>query len=155
MTTKAQKHIDLERITLIDAPIEKVFSYYADPRNQPEIWPSMIEVKDVETDAGGHPKSFRWVYKMAGIHFSGSTEVTEFEPNRRAVMESTEGVESRFDLRFADKGGQTEVHEHVSYRIPIPLIGKIAERFLKKLNENELAVVHANLKAKMESEGVS
>lgn len=151
MTTNVQENIGIEVRTLIAAPLEKVFAYYADPSNLPEIWPSMLEVKDVETDDKGYPKSFSFVYKMAGMRFKGSTEVRDFEPNRRYVSVTKGGVESTFVTEFDDKDGKTEVYERVSYRIPIPLVGKIAEQFLRKSNENELKVMHANLKAKMES----
>jgi uncharacterized membrane protein len=153
MSTHTQDQIATERTTLIDAPLDKVFAYYSDPSKQPEIWPSMLEIKDVERDEAGHPERFGFVYKMAGLRINGSTEVTHFEPNARVVMTSKGGIESTIDVRFEARGTQTQVHEVVRYRIPIPLIGKVAERFVKKLNENELEVVHNNLKARMESEG--
>jgi hypothetical protein len=37
------------------------------------------------------------------------------------------------------------------YSIPIPLLGKVAERFLIKMNENEMTIKYNNLKARMES----
>lgn len=152
MSTKTKDQIGIEQTTLIDAPLEQVFAYYADPRNLPEIWPSLLEVKDVETDENGNPVSFGWVFKMAGMRFSGQSEVSEFEPNRRYVTESRGGIDSTFVTAFEERGGHTEVHEVVSYRVPIPLVGRVAERFLLKMNENELALMHANLKARLESE---
>jgi uncharacterized membrane protein len=151
MTTQTQDRIALERTTLINAPVAKVFAYYSDPSNLPEIWPSMLEVKDVERDEQGHAKRFSFVYKMAGMRFSGSSDILHFTPNERFVTETKGSVESTFDTRFKDLGDQTEVHETAHYRIPIPLIGKVAEPFLRRLNENELAVMHNNLKAKMET----
>nr|MDQ3398096.1 SRPBCC family protein [Deinococcota bacterium] len=53
----------LQRSTLIDAPVEKVFAYYSEPQNLPEIWPSLLEVRDVERTAAGWAKTFKWVYK--------------------------------------------------------------------------------------------
>lgn len=144
--------IGIEQTTLIDAPLEKVFAYYADPRNLPEIWPSLLEVAVTEQDAGGQPRVFSWVYKMAGTRFSGSTHFTLFEPNKRTVAESREATKSIFDITYTPKGDKTEVHELVQYEIPVPLIGKMAARFLMKMNENEVATIHANLKAKMEQD---
>jgi ligand-binding SRPBCC domain-containing protein len=152
MSTQTQDQVAIERTTLINAPLEKVFAYYSDPSHLPEIWPSMLEVKDVERDENGHVKRFSFVYKMAGMKFSGNSEVTHCVLNERFVTDTKGNVESVFDTRFREVGGQTELHEIVHYRIPIPLIGKLAEPFLKKLNENELAVMHENLKARMESE---
>jgi hypothetical protein len=35
--------------------------------------------------------------------------------------------------------------------VPIPLVGRLAEAFIIKQNENEMDVLLANLKAKMEA----
>jgi len=41
--------------------------------------------------------------------------------------------------------------DNTEYRMPIPLLGKLAESFIAKVNENESEVFLANLKAKMEA----
>ena len=151
MSTQTKDQLGITRTTLIDAPVEKVFAYYSDPEKLPEVWPSLVEVSGVETDANDHPKSFKWVYKMAGMHFSGETENTVFEPDRRYVAESRGGISSTIETVYEDRGGKTELAERVTYSIPIPLLGKVARRFLEKLNENELETIHANLKARLES----
>jgi uncharacterized protein YndB with AHSA1/START domain len=38
----------MERTIHINAPVEKVFGYMTEPTNLPEIWPSLVEVKDVK-----------------------------------------------------------------------------------------------------------
>ena len=56
----------------INAPVEKVFGYVSEPTNLPEIWPSLVESTDVQPlPNGGH--SSRWVYKMAGMRFEGTS----------------------------------------------------------------------------------
>ncbi len=150
MTTKEMTGI--HRSTLIDAPVEKVFTYYSAPENLPEIWPSLLEVKDVQRTPEGWPKTFKWVYKMAGMKFEGSTENTEYEENKRTLTVSKGGIESTIETIYEDQGGKTLVKDHSQYRVPIPLLGKIAERALAKMNENELEVIHKNLKARMEAE---
>jgi uncharacterized protein YndB with AHSA1/START domain len=37
----------LQKTTTIKAPVEKVFAFMDDPNHMPEIWPSMVEVKDL------------------------------------------------------------------------------------------------------------
>jgi hypothetical protein len=39
----------------------------------------------------------------------------------------------------------------VEYTVPVPLLGKMAEAVIVKLNENEMNVLLANLKARMEA----
>ena len=150
MTTKEM--VGIQQSTLIDAPLEKVFQYYAAPENLPEIWPSLIEVKNVTYAPEGWPQTFDWVYKMAGMKFEGRTENIEFEPNRRYVAESKGGIESTIETTFEEQDGKTLVTDRIQYRVPIPLLGRMAERALEKLNENEVATIHANLKARMEND---
>ena len=134
----------------INAPVEKVFDYVNEPTNLPEIWPSMVEVKDVQRLPNGGT-SFQWVYKMAGMRFEGTTEDTEYVPNQRVVSKSTGGIESTFTWTFQPEDSGTKVTVEVEYTVPIPLLGKVAEAFIVKQNERELELVLANLKAKMEA----
>ncbi len=134
----------------INSPIEKVFKYSAEPSNLPEIWPSMIEAKDIQPLPNGGNK-FRWVYKMAGIRIEGISEDTEFIPNQRSVSKTEGGVESEIIWEFQPEGEATKVIFSAEYTVPIPLIGKLAEAFIVKLNENEAETILANLKARMEA----
>ena len=38
----------IEKTITINAPVEKVFGYVSEPTNLPEIWPSLVEVTDVQ-----------------------------------------------------------------------------------------------------------
>ena len=133
----------------INAPVEKVYAFMSEPTNLPEIWPSMVEVKDVQpSPAGGY--NFSWVYKMAGVRFDGASETTEAIPNQRVVTKSTKGIESTFVWMYESEGGGTKLTLEVEYTVPIPLLGKLAEAFIVKQNQHEADVMLANLKARME-----
>jgi len=134
----------------INAPIEKVFKYSTEPSNLPEIWPSMIETKDIQPLPNGGNK-FSWVYKMAGIRFEGISEDTEFIPNQRSVSKTEGGVESEIIWEYQSEGEATRVTFRGEYTVPIPLLGKLAEAFIVKQNENEAETILANLKARMEA----
>jgi uncharacterized membrane protein len=135
----------IKRTIIINAPVEKVFDYIADSNNLPEFWPSMVEVKDVEKD-----KSFRWVYKMAGMRFEGSSEVIESIANERRVTKSTSGIPNTFMWTYQPEQGGTRLTLEIEYTVPIPLLGKLAEVFIVKMNEREADIMLANLKARME-----
>ena len=133
----------------INAPVEKVYAFMSEPTNLPEIWPSMVEVKDVQpSPAGGY--NFSWVYKMAGVRFDGASETTEAIPNQRVVNKSTKGIESTFVWMYEPEDGGTKLTLEVEYTVPIPLVGKLAEAFIVKQNQHEADVMLANLKARME-----
>jgi uncharacterized membrane protein len=150
MTTPAR--IGIEKSIVIDASVDRVFAYYSEPENLPEVWPSMLEVTDVQRADDGHATTFRWVYKMVGMRFVGSSVITAYEKNRRFVTETKGGIESTFETTFEDQDGKTLVREHVQYRVPVPLLGRVAERFLAKSNEHEIETIHKNLKVRMEAE---
>jgi len=140
----------ITRSISINAPVEKVYAFMTDPTNLPEVWPSMIEVKDVQpSPAGGY--NFGWVYKMAGTRFEGASETTESITNQRTVTKSTKGIRSTFVWVYEREGGGTKLTVETEYVVPIPLLGKLAEAFIVKQNEHEAEVLLANLKARMET----
>jgi len=133
----------------IKAPVEKVFDYISEPTNLPEIWPSLVEVKDVQKLPSGGTRN-RWVYKMAGILLKGTGEDTEYVPNQRLVSKTKGGVESTQTWMFQPEAGGTKVTFEVEYTVPIPVLGKLAEAIIVKMNEHEGELILANLKARME-----
>ena len=142
---KVQKNI------LIHASTDKVFAFMNDPRNLPEIWPSMVEVKNpVLNSIGGY--DFEWVYKMAGMHFNGASKTTEWIQNKRIITQSTKGIESRFVWDYKSEGSYTRLAVEIEYKIPVPLIGKLAETVIVKQNEHEADNMLKNLKDRMEIE---
>ena len=140
----------LENSITINAPVEKVFDYMQTPTNLPEIWPSMVEAKDVQRLPNGGT-SFRWVYKMAGVRFEGTSEDIEVVANERVVNESKGGIEGRMIWTFEPEDPGTRVTSEIEYTVPIPLLGKLAERVIVKMNERESEVLLANLKIRMEA----
>ncbi|NIO71041.1 MAG: hypothetical protein GTN71_18915 [Anaerolineae bacterium] len=142
--------VKAETTITINAPVEKVFGYVNEPTNLPEIWPSMVEAKDVQRLPNGGNR-FRWVYKMAGMRFEGTSEDTEVVANQRVVSKTKGGIESTITWTFQPEAGGTKVTFEAEYTVPIPLLGKLAEAFIVKQNEREAELLLANLKAKMEA----
>ena len=133
----------------INAPVEKVFEDLT-PEHLPEVWPSLVEVNNIqELPNGGF--SWDWVYKMAGMRFTGSSEHTEVVPNERTVSLSTGGIDSTITWEYQPVDGGTKFTTTVEYKVPIPLLGKLAESIIVKMNENESNVLLANVKAMMET----
>ena len=137
------------RSITINAPVTKIFDYLSEPTNQPEIWPSLMEIKDVQRLPDGKTKN-RWVYKMAGIRLEGTSEGVESVANQRIVSKTKGGVESTQTWIFQPEAGGTKVTFEVEYTVPIPVLGKLAEAIIVKMNEHEGEVILANLKSRME-----
>lgn len=140
----------VEQSVTVHAPVEKVFSFAAAPTHLPEFWPSMVEVKDVEPlPNGGH--RFRWVYKMAGMRFEGTSEDVEYVPNQQVIQRSRGGIESTVTWTFLSEAGGTRVTFLANYTVPVPLLGRLAEAVIVKVNEHEAEALLANLKSRMEA----
>jgi len=137
----------VEKEVIVNAPIEKVFSYISEPDNLVEFWPSLIEIKDIQSlPNGGY--SGRWVYKMAGMRFEGTGEYTQIIPNQWFIVETTGGVRSTMTWTFRSVPDGTRVNFTIEYRVPIPLLGKLAEAIIVMMNEQEGDLMMANLRAR-------
>lgn len=140
----------VERSVVIHAPVEQVFGFAVVPSHLPESWPSMVEVKDVQPlPNGGH--SFRWVYQMAGMRFEGTSEDVEYAPNQRLIQKSRGGIESAITWTFLPEAGGARVTFLAEYTVPVPLLGRLAEAAIAKVNEHETEALLANLKTRMEA----
>jgi len=141
----------MHKSIFINAPVEKVFAYVEDPSNLPEVWPSMVEVKNIISDADGK-KNYDWTYKMAGLSINGHSETLEYEANKRIVVYNPKGIESKFTWDYISEGDGTRINVEVEYNIPLPVLGKLAESIIVKQNEKEADTLLANVKAKMENQ---
>lgn len=137
----------IRRSISIHAPVDRVFAYVADPTHLPEIWPSLVDVRNVESHAAG--KSFDWDYKLLGVRIRGHSDPVELVPNERQVTRSVKGIPNTFRWLYASHDGETEVALEVDYESPLP--GRLAERLVGRANEREAETLLANLKRKLES----
>ena len=134
----------------IEAEAEKIFEYVSDRSNLPEIWPSLVEVSEIKPLPNGGCTN-RWVYKMMGIRLEGTSEDTEYIKNQRIVNETKGGIDSTQTWLFQPESSGTKVTFEVEYSIPVPVLGKLAEAVIVKMNENEGKAILGNLKAVMEA----
>lgn len=139
----------INKAIVINAPVEKVFGYLDEPTNLPEIWPSLVETTEVKRLPNGG-NFYRWTYKMAGLRFNGTSEDIEWVVNQRIVNQNKGGIDSTITWTFEPQGEGTKFTAEVEYKVPVPLIGRIAEATIVKMNEHETEVFGANLKARME-----
>lgn len=138
----------VQRSIYIDAPVEKVFGYLDDPSNIPKICPDILEVKDVERlPNGGY--SYRWVYKMAGMHREGPAQTTRYVPNERIVEKSAANTTTWI---FRPESEGTRVTLEYEYGMSIPLVGRLVESLTAKQAGRELETNLTNLKAGTEAE---
>jgi ribosome-associated toxin RatA of RatAB toxin-antitoxin module len=139
----------LKRSVIIHALPEKVFIFVNDRAILPEMWPGRLELRDIQAlYSGGH--RYTWTYRIAGRRVEGTSETTEFIPNKRIVDKTVKGVPSTFIWSFEPQNNGTKLTLEIEYLITTPVLGMIVEAFLIRTNERQAGICLANMKAKME-----
>lgn len=139
----------IEKSIYIEAAVEKVFAFMAEPSNLPQIWPSLMEVRNVQPlPNGGY--TYDWTYKLAGVRVEGHAEWVEFVKNQRVVDRNESGIPSTFVWTYKGENNGTRVNLSVDYTLSGAVLSRVAEPIVHKMNEHEADVVLANLKARME-----
>jgi len=141
----------IQKSITINGPVDRVFAYVDDVMTSPEWLQSMMEVRDVTGSGVG--QHYRWRYKMAGVPLNGESTVTEHIPNERRVTDSKGGVISTWTYTFEPHDGGTKLGIEIEYTIPVPVLGKLAEKLVLKRNEREADTAMENIKDKMEADG--
>jgi uncharacterized protein YndB with AHSA1/START domain len=140
----------IRKFAFIEAPPAKIFGYLTEAANLTEIWPSMVEVKNVQAKPDG-AHSFDWTYKMAGVKFHGHCETIEVQRDRLRLDRNASGIPSTFRWTFDARDDGTDVALEVEYETPGQLLGRLAAPFLRRLNEREADSLVHNLKERMEA----
>jgi uncharacterized membrane protein len=138
----------VERTVTINAPVEKVFSYIADPTKELEFIQGMTDIRKVK--GLGEGMTYEWTYKMLGISQKGSSEVTEYKSNERYVSKSSGGIVSTWTYTFTSEAGGTKMFLCVEFSVPMPILGKFAEHVVLKQTERETDLAMATLKDRIE-----
>ena len=139
----------VERNITINAPIEKVFTYIANPKNELETVPSITDIRDIIGQGVG--QRYSWTYKMMGISLKGESEVIEYVPNERYVTKSTGSIISTWTWTVKPEGDGTQLNLVIEYTIPVPVLGKVGEWLVLRQNEREADLSMATLKDRLES----
>jgi uncharacterized protein YndB with AHSA1/START domain len=133
-----QKSID------INGSVDRVFAYVDDPDTSTQWLPSMVEVRDISGSGAGQRHA--WTYKMAGFSLDGESTTVEYVPNERRVVKSKGGVESLWTFIFTPHEGGTKLDLTVEYTVPLPVLGKLAEKLVVRRNEREVSLAAQNIK---------
>lgn len=88
----------IEKRIMIDASTERVFSYVGEPIKSPEVWPGLLEVREVHRLLDGLSYA-HWVYKLTGL-FEALDIQLEYESDQRALMSQRRGFDLAMTLNY-------------------------------------------------------
>jgi uncharacterized protein YndB with AHSA1/START domain len=139
-----------ERRIVIDAPIEQVWEFIAEPRNLEQIWPNVIAVRDVTpTHDGGN--DFTMIFDLDGVKYEVDTHTAEYDPPRRLVAESRSEIVVTVGFTLAPEGNGTRFTFEVEAPYDSSLLGKMASSSTIRRNPDVVRILLDNLKRQLES----
>lgn len=128
----------------VEAPVEKVFDFFKDPRNWRLLEPKGVEFKDIRCTQEGAGTHYRWAAKVAGFSYEGFDVFTEFIPNQRITDVSSSSLEGTWTYLFAPEGsGGTKltVENRVRSFWRIPPLAKLMDWVTAKTHDARIARV--------------
>jgi len=135
---------------VIHAAPERVFAYVTEPSLLPEWLPSMVEVRNVVGTGAG--QQYEWTYKMAGLLLRGQSTMVEYVPNQCAVHQSIGTIGSDWTLTVEPHEERAVLHIEVEYSVPVPVLGKLAERLAVSRDARDFALAFDNVKETLENQ---
>jgi len=142
-----RKAVDMEMIQKsidINGSVDRVFAYVDDPATGTQWLPSMMEVRNISGSGVG--QHHEWTYKMAGFALDGETTTIAHVPNERRVVRSKGGVDSLWTFTFEPHEGGTRLNLTIEYTVPLPVLGRLAEKLVVRRNEREIDLAVQNIK---------
>jgi uncharacterized membrane protein len=144
-----RRAVDINKTIHIQAPIEEVYTFWANVENFPRF---MTHIKEVRHLGEGQS---HWVAAgPAGTSVSWDAELTVYEPNRRLAWQSMPGstIENTGIIHFdPNPDGSTRVHMRLSYNPPAGAVGHAVAWLLGRDLKTELDEDLVRLKSLLES----
>ena len=136
---------------LIRAPLDRVFAFVDSPSELPTWLPNMVEVRNVIGTGVG--QQYEYTYKMAGLLLRGQSVVVEHEPNERGLHQIIGTFSAFWEYSVAPHEDATVLSLGAEYKVPIPIVGKMAARVAVAQNARALGLALINAKEAMEFSG--
>jgi len=136
----------------IKMPVDRVFSYVANPENWTRYVTSLTEVKELTTDKVMEGTAFAWEYRMLGLKFGGKGLVEEYVENSRFSMKMEGAFPIRESFEFEGNGDKTRLTFSIEYEIPNKVLSVVANSsVVEALNAKEVRNVLDKVKVLCEA----
>ena len=141
----------MEGSVVINRPVGEVFAYVEDVGNWPQWNSSMLEGEQTSTGPAGVGATSQGVSQLLGRRMEWTSEVTEYEPNRRMGLKITSGpmsIEQRLTFEPVEHGTRFTLVGEGEMGGFFKLADPIVNRAMQKQMEGNLA----NLKDLLETQ---
>ena len=119
---------------VIDRGRREVFAFATDPENVPLFNSNMISFEQLTDGPVGKGTRNHGMVRVAGRTIEWTTEVTEFEQDRRLMSKSIESpVPFGLDITYEDANGGTKVTWHQESETYGGFFGKLADPLVTRM----------------------
>lgn len=133
---------------VVEAPLDKVFTYVNDLATMPDWLKGLVEVRNVI--GAGKGQQCEWTYKMVGILLHGDAVVVDCIGDRRCTHQSIGMLGATWTNTVEPQNGGTKLTIEVEYTLPVSVLGKLAEHLTVRRMQRYLEYSLLNLKEILE-----
>lgn len=143
------------RSITIDAPVDAVFSFVADPANWPKFINGLTEIRGIDSATITNGSSFGWTYRIRGFTVKGKGTVVNYDNARALTLRMHSMMPLEKTVRFEEFGAGTRLFAEVGHRSPGKALSFVFNLIRKTVNTMEANTVLAKVKELCEGTGVS
>jgi uncharacterized protein YndB with AHSA1/START domain len=122
----------IEHSVIIQAPIEKVFSYTADYQKWSEWFEGVSDFRATTTVSQGNGARYAYKARMMGVSAKIETEIHDFQLNRGWKGVATKGMPHLTQWIFEPITEGTKFTYILEYDMPIPLLCSLLDSLFMK-----------------------
>lgn len=132
----ARSSLVLERVAVVDAPLDEAWAFFGDPRNLEAITPPWLRFRIDSAPEELRAGSFlRYRLRLFGVPVRWLTTIAAWQPPHRFVDVQLAGPYALWEHthRLVAVEGGTEIYDHVRYRLPLGPLGSLAAPAVRAL----------------------
>jgi hypothetical protein len=136
--------MSVKQSIFIEAPVQRVFDFYRDPRNAWSVMPDQMagrgELTGVRITEDGVGTYYSWAVKVAGLRVTGFDVFTDLVPNERITDRSSSAFVGTWTTTFEPEGSGTRVTEerHPSSSRALRAVDRLTDRVRSRLDRQSL-----------------
>ncbi|QNN53453.1 SRPBCC family protein [Nocardioides mesophilus] len=139
----------MQTIAHIEAPVDRVFDFFVDPRKLADLNPVSAEIRELRMTEEGTGTYAAYRTKIAGVPFEIFDVYTDVVPNKHITEKSSSAMVGTWKYDFEPEGTGTKVTlEHRSRSIwGVPPLGYLGDLLTARLTESFMRGVKERIEA--------
>lgn len=137
---------------IIERPVEEVFTFIADPVNDPRWCPPVLQAEQIDGNGPAVGARYRQVVKPGPKKLTNTVALTAYQPNQSVTWKGSNGMmdfQGCYEVESLNGGASTRVF--MSSNLELKGIFRLLKPFLQRASESMAEEEFQNLKQLLES----